>query len=88
MKTSAVVYKPIGLAAGMAGGLVAGALFRQVWKVAARQGDAPSPTDRDRGWPEILAAAALQGAIFSTVRAAIGRGGAITVRRVTGTWPD
>ncbi|WEH38370.1 DUF4235 domain-containing protein [Streptomyces sp. AM 2-1-1] len=88
MKTSAAVYKPMGLAVGMAGGLVAGAVFRKVWKTVSRQADAPSPTDRDRGWPEILAAAALQGAIFSTVRAAVERGGAVTVRRLTGTWPD
>lgn len=88
MKPSALVYKPVGLAFGMAGGLVAGALFRKVWKTVAGEDDAPSATDRDRGWPEILAAAALQGAVFSTVRAAVGRGGAITVRRLTGTWPD
>lgn len=87
MNVPALVYKPVGLLAGMAGGLVAGAVFRQVWKTVAREDDAPGPTDRDRGWPEILAAAALQGAVFSTVRAAVGRGGAVTVRRLTGTWP-
>lgn len=88
MNTTEVVYKPVGLVLGLAGGLVAGAVFRQVWKAVSDQDDAPDPIDRDRGWPEVLLAAALQGAVFSTVKAAVGRGGAIAVHRVTGTWPD
>jgi hypothetical protein len=67
---------------------VAGAIFRQVWKVTAGDGEAPNATDEDRGWGEILAAAALQGAIFAVVRAAVDRGGAVGVRRMTGHWPD
>jgi hypothetical protein len=35
----------------------------------------------------VLAAAALQGAIFAVVRAAVDRGGATGVRRLTGHWP-
>jgi hypothetical protein len=50
--------------------------------------DAPRATDAERGWAEILAAAALQGAIFALVRAAVERAGATGVRRVTGYWPD
>ncbi|MFD0823500.1 DUF4235 domain-containing protein, partial [Micromonospora zhanjiangensis] len=51
-------------------------------------GTASGLTDEDRGWGEILAAAALQGAIFAVVRAAVDRGGAVGVRRLTGRWPD
>ncbi|MGC4807280.1 DUF4235 domain-containing protein [Micromonospora sp. DT233] len=81
-------YKPVGVVMGLAAGAVAGAIFRQLWKVAAGDDDAPSATDEDRGWGEVLAAAALQGAIFSLVRAAVDRGGAVGVRRLTGRWPD
>ncbi|MFC7545300.1 DUF4235 domain-containing protein [Plantactinospora sp. GCM10030261] len=80
-------YRPVGLLLGMAAGAVAGALFKQAWKMAAGEDDAPDPTDEHRGWGEILAAAALQGAIFSVVRAAVDRGGAVGVRRFTGNWP-
>ncbi|MFK3984172.1 DUF4235 domain-containing protein [Micromonospora sp. NPDC050397] len=80
-------YKPVGLLLGMGAGILAGALFRQVWKVTAGDGEAPDATDEDRGWGEILAAAALQGAIFAVVRAAVDRGGAMGVRRMTGSWP-
>ncbi|MCL7457047.1 DUF4235 domain-containing protein [Micromonospora echinofusca] len=81
-------YKPVGVLMGIAAGAVAGAIFRQVWKMTAGDGEAPSATDEDRGWGEVLAAAALQGAIFSVVRAAVDRGGAVGVRRFTGSWPD
>ncbi|MEU6076535.1 DUF4235 domain-containing protein [Micromonospora sp. NPDC047074] len=81
-------YKPVGVLMGIAAGAVAGMIFRQVWKVTAGDGEAPSATDEDRRWGEILAAAALQGAIFSVVRAAVDRGGAVGVRRLTGSWPD
>jgi hypothetical protein len=80
-------FKPIGLLLGMGAGVLAGALFRQVWKVTAGDGEAPDATDEDRGWGEILAAAALQGAIFAVVRAAVDRGSAVGVRRFTGSWP-
>lgn len=82
-----VAYRPVGLLLGMGAGLLAGVAFKQVWKLAAGDDDAPDPTDEDRGWGEILAAAALQGAIFAVVRAAVDRGGAVGVRRVTGRWP-
>jgi hypothetical protein len=82
------MYKPVGVVLGLAAGAVAGAVFRQVWKLTAGDGDAPNPTDEDRHWGEVLAAAALQGAIFSVVRAAVDRGGAVGVRRLTGRWPD
>ncbi|MEO3778652.1 DUF4235 domain-containing protein [Micromonospora sp. B11E3] len=83
-----VAYKPVGVVLGLAAGAVAGVIFRQVWKVTAGDGEAPSATDEDRGWGEILAAAALQGAIFAVVRAAVDRGGAVGVRKLTGRWPD
>ena len=82
-----LAYKPMGMALGLVAGALAGAVFRQVWKAAAGDGEAPGATDEDRGWGEILAAAALQGAIFAVVRAAVDRAGATGVRRMTGRWP-
>jgi hypothetical protein len=84
---SKVAYKPVGMLLGIGAGIVAGAVFKQVWKIAAGDDDAPDATDEERGWGEILAAAALQGAIFAVVKAAVDRGGASGVRRLTGRWP-
>ncbi|MFA7761650.1 MULTISPECIES: DUF4235 domain-containing protein [Streptomyces] len=87
MKASEVAYKPVGLALGAVSGMIAGAAFKQVWKVVEGEGDAPSATDEDRSWKQILIAAAIQGAIFAVVKAAVDRSGAVATRRVTGTWP-
>ncbi len=66
---------------------LAGFLFKHAWQAVAREDDTPDATDEERGWGEVLAAAALQGAIFAIVKAAVDRGGATGYRRMTGTWP-
>jgi hypothetical protein len=87
-KATRIAYKPVGLLLGIGAGALAGFVFREVWKLAAGDDDAPDATDEDRGWGEILAAAALQGAIFAVVKALVDRGGATGVRKITGEWPD
>jgi hypothetical protein len=82
-----LLYKPVSLSLGVAGGLLAGAIFKQVWKLAAGEDDAPEATNQDYSWPAVLTAAALQGAIFAVVKAAVDRGGATGVKRLTGAWP-
>ncbi|HEY1485898.1 MAG TPA: DUF4235 domain-containing protein [Micromonosporaceae bacterium] len=82
-----IAYKPVGFALGAAAGAVSGLVFKQLWKRLGHDDDAPNATDEVRGWGEVLAAAALQGAIFALVKAAIDRAGATGVRSVTGTWP-
>ena len=86
-RSTKLLYKPLGLALGALAGAAAGIAFKQVWHVLAGEDDAPDPVDEERGWGEVLAAAALQGAIFAVVRAAVDRGGAASVRRLTGHWP-
>jgi hypothetical protein len=87
-KVNKIAYKPVGILLGIAAGSVAGAIFKKVWQVASGDDDTPNATDEDRGWVEVLAAAALQGAIFAVVKAAVDRGGATGVRKMTGEWPD
>jgi Protein of unknown function (DUF4235) len=82
-----LLYKPVGMLVSVLGGVLAGAIFKRVWKVTAREDDAPKATDAKRGWREILLAAAVQGAIFAVVKAAIDRGAAEGTRKLTGVWP-
>jgi predicted metal-dependent enzyme (double-stranded beta helix superfamily) len=86
-KLEKLAYKPVGLLLGVGAGVLAGAIFKRVWKLAGNDDDAPNATDPDRGWGEILLAAALQGAIFAVVKAAVDRAGATGVRSLTGEWP-
>jgi hypothetical protein len=87
MKAAKIAYKPVGMAMGAVSGVLAGAMFKQVWKKLGHEEDAPDATDEYRTWREVLSAAVLQGAIFAGVKAAVDRGGAVAARRVTGTWP-
>ncbi|WP_113704716.1 DUF4235 domain-containing protein [Nonomuraea lactucae] len=83
----ALLYKPLSLLFSVLGGLIAGALFKQIWKLAAGQDDAPDADDENYSWRQVLAAAMLQGAIFGLVKAAVQRAGAHGVRKTTGRWP-
>ena len=69
------------------GGVAAASLFKKLWTMLAGQEDAPPATEAGHGWGEILVAAALQGAIFGLVKAAVARAGATGFERATGTWP-
>jgi hypothetical protein len=85
---SKVAYKPVGVLLGIGAGMLSGILFKQLWKLASGEHEAPSATDEERSWGEVLAAAALQGAVFAAVKAAVDRAGATGMRRLTGRWPD
>ncbi|MGW7550265.1 DUF4235 domain-containing protein [Streptomyces rimosus] len=82
-----LLYKPLGMVFGALGGVLAGFLFKRLWKLAGHEEDAPKATDEERRWREVLPAAALQGATLAVVKAAVDRSGAVAVRKATGTWP-
>ncbi|MFC7303335.1 DUF4235 domain-containing protein [Streptomyces monticola] len=82
-----LLYKPFALLLGALSGAIAGALFKKLWALAGGEREAPRPTDRDRSWREVIPAAALEGATFAAVKAAVERGGAEGFHRVTGKWP-
>jgi hypothetical protein len=81
------VYKPFAILISVLGGIVAGMLFKRTWRVVAGENDSPNATDKQRTWGEILAAAAIEGALYGFVKAAINRAGATGFARATGTWP-
>jgi len=82
-----LLYKPFGLAIGALSGLLAGLAFKRLWRAAAREEDTPNATDRERGWPEVVLAGALQGAVFGGVKAVVDRAGATGFAHATGVWP-
>lgn len=80
-----LAYKPVGLVLGIAASAASTAIFHQIWKRIG--GTVPDARDPSRTWAEVLLAAALQGAIFASVRAAVERAGAAGVGRAVGDWP-
>ena len=81
-----LLYRLMTMVISVLSGMLAAAIFKRVWKVAAGEEEAPAATDIRRGWREVLTAAALQGAIFALVRAAVDRATAEGTRKLTGAW--
>jgi Protein of unknown function (DUF4235) len=82
-----IIYKLVNLVVSVLGGILAGAIFKRIWKAAAGEDEAPKATDAQSGWREVLVAATLQGAIFALVKAAVDRASAEGTRKLTGVWP-
>jgi hypothetical protein len=83
-----LLYKPFGQLIGVIGGLLAGALFKRLWRGLRHEDEAPTATTANRSWTEVLVAAALEGAVYALVKAALERFGATTYAGITGVWPD
>ncbi|HZC31032.1 MAG TPA: DUF4235 domain-containing protein [Gaiellaceae bacterium] len=82
-----LIYKPFGLIVGVLGGLAARAVFKRAWTAVGHEDEAPKPTDADKGWREVVLAAAAQGAVFGGVKALVDRAGATGFAWLTGAWP-
>jgi hypothetical protein len=82
-----LVYKPLGIVFSVIGGILAGTIFKQIWKRISGEREAPKATESEYGWKEILPAAAAEGAVFGLVKAAVDRGGAQGFEKLTGVWP-
>ncbi|MFL6145016.1 MAG: DUF4235 domain-containing protein [Labedaea sp.] len=82
-----LLYKPLGMLVSVLGGLLASLTFKKTWQTVTGEDEPPRATDEELGWREVLIAAAVQGAIFGLVKAAIDRSGAAGYRKLTGSWP-
>ncbi|MDG4665931.1 DUF4235 domain-containing protein [Mycobacterium sp. 236(2023)] len=76
-KIARSLYTPLSVATGVGGGLLAGAIFGQVWKrVGANDPEPPDAKDLTQSAKTVFVAAAIQGLIVGIVRAALQRAGA------------
>jgi hypothetical protein len=82
-----LLFKPLSLLVSVLSGILAGAIFKKIWQLAAGEDEAPEATDAQRGWREVLIAATIQGAIFGLIKAAVDRGAAAGTRKYFGVWP-
>ena len=82
-----MLVKIMGLAASVLGGLLASAVVKKLWELTPGEDEAPEATDTRRSWAEILTAAALQGAIFAVIRAAVERATAAGTEKLAGEQP-
>ena len=81
------LYTPISIIFSVLGAVVAGTIFKQIWKRISNEEEAPKALESEYSWREVLPAAAAQGLVFGAVKAMIQRGGAKGFERMTGVWP-
>jgi hypothetical protein len=80
------IYKPFAIVIGLIAGMIGRKVFEQIWGLIADD-DPRDPDDQDASWAEVLASAAIGGAILKVVQALVRRGGAKGFERATGIWP-
>jgi hypothetical protein len=83
---SKLLFRPFGIAAGIAAGLIGKRLFQGLWRV---DDDAKPPKPGERPAPigKLALALAFEGALFRLVRGLAEHGSRHAFSRLTGAWP-
>jgi Protein of unknown function (DUF4235) len=81
-----ILFIPFSIVAGLVGGFVARKVFDQLWGLVD-ENEPPDSKHRDIQWGKLLAAAAIQGAIFRAVKEASDHYSRRAFAGVTGSWP-
>jgi hypothetical protein len=83
---SKLFFAPFSIVGGLIAGFVGKKLFEQVWGLVDSE-EPPDGSVRRTTWAKLLAATAIEGAIFRATRAAVDRGTRASFFRLTGSWP-
>ena len=80
------LFIPFSIISGLLAGFVGKKIFDQLWSVVDDE-EPPESEHRDATWGKVIAAAALQGAVFRATKIAVDRGSRTAFASLTGTWP-
>jgi Protein of unknown function (DUF4235) len=72
--------------AGLIAGLLGRKLFEGAWSLVDDQ-EPPDAEYREISWPKLVAALAVEGAIFRLAKGLVDHGARRTFQRATGAWP-
>ena len=81
-----ILFLPFSILGGILAGAIAKKLFDAAWGLVSEE-EAPEPEHREVSWPRLLAALAIEGAVFRAVRGLVDRGSRRGFYRLTGRWP-
>jgi hypothetical protein len=80
------LFLPISITAGILAGLVGRKAFDGIWGLIDDQ-EPPNPEHREFSWPKLVAALAIEGAIFRLVKGLTDHGARRSFANLTGEWP-
>ncbi len=80
------LFLPVSIVSGLVAGMVGKKIFERVWAVFDDE-DPPSPKHREISIVKLVAALAVEGAIFRAVRGATDHVMRRSFSRVLGSWP-
>jgi hypothetical protein len=83
---SKVLFIPMSVLGSLVAGFVGKKAFEQIWGLIDEE-EPPDPKHRETSWAKLIAALALEGAIFRAVRGLFDHGARRGFARMTGTWP-
>ena len=81
-----LLFLPFSIGTGIVAGFLSKKLFDLAWSVFNDE-EPPEPEHREVAWGRLLAALAIEGAIFRVVRGAVERGFRRGFLAMTGSWP-
>jgi Protein of unknown function (DUF4235) len=81
-----VLFIPVSVGGGLLAGFVSKKIFDQIWGLIDQE-EPPDSKHRDIHWGKLLAAAAIQGALFRAMKEATDHYSRRAFARTTGTWP-
>ncbi len=80
------LFAPIGIGAGLVAGIAAKKAFEGLW-AAVDDEDPPQPDNREATTVKLIAALAVEGAIFRVVKGITDHQARAAFARMTGRWP-
>ena len=81
-----LLFLPVSILGGLIAGLVGRKIFDQIWGVIDEE-EPPEPKHREIDRRKLVAALAIQGAIFRVARGLMDHGARRAFAGLTGTWP-
>ena len=80
------LFLPFSIALGLIAGLIGRKIFEQIWGLVDKE-EPPDAEHREIDVPKLVAALAIEGAIFRLVKGLTDHGARRGFARMTGTWP-
>lgn len=81
-----VLFVPVSIVGGLAAGFAGRKLFERIWGLIDSE-EPPDPKHRDVSMAKMVAALAIEGAIFRSVKGLADHGSRRSFARMTGAWP-